>query len=212
MLDLNSRKKIVIFVAILLVTILVGVVLLMMNNNKVEVEIGVTPKDSYLTLDGKQISPGKYKIEKGEHTLFAKHEFFEDATLVFNTNNTDTSRPIYIAPFPGSPEAEEWLNTHNEDMQIWQIITGRKFDEQQEIADSRYPILKYLPHSTIDWKIDYVLNEGGSATFTITTFPYSDPGTADFDKQVETFNAEALEFLKNNGVDIEKEDIAYKTI
>lgn len=207
-----TRKIIVITLLVLLIPVLIWLVILWINRNKVDIEIGVTPAGSYLTLDGKEVKPGKYTVEKGEHTLFAKHEFFEDATLVFNTNNTDVSKTIYVAPYPNSPEAQAWLDSHPEDMQVWQIITGRQFDNEVQNANERYPVLKYLPRNTLDWRIDYTLNENGSATFTITTLPYSDPGTADYIKQVETFNAQALEFLKDNGVKVEQEDIVYKTV
>lgn len=101
--------------------------------------------------------------------------------------------------------------------------TKKLFDDYASEGETpqQDPIVKLLPHQTDKYKIGYVFPEGGGetpATITIT-MKFFAPGDAampatpeeqqEYLSNIRKYRTEALDYLKHNGIDINKYTIYY---
>ncbi|HSW66025.1 MAG TPA: hypothetical protein VLI54_02720 [Bacillota bacterium] len=193
------------FILIAFVSLLAG--------HSITVNVVAIPEDSSISLDGKTIKAGKVRMSRGEHTLTATRQFFDKATRKINTADIDTAQPLYILPIPKSPSAIDYLTKNPKVQQQRESAGGIISIQNQQIITKKYPIVGNLPYKTLDFRIDYSLDDEYNLSLTITTFPIAvqSEDAARYNADVSRYKQEALAYLQSQKVDTSKVSITYKT-
>lgn len=179
--------------------------------SKVTVEIYPVPSDATITMDGKPVQAGKISVAKGKHSFAASRQYFEGITKEVDTDNLSDSKTIYLALYPNSPEGREFLD-HNPDEQLrYERVAGADFSALQEKLLEDYPVTTELPYKTVDYKIDYDINEEQDVVFIVTFNPPNalTPGSDLYKEELRRFKNEALTYLKSKGIDTSKTTITF---
>lgn len=176
---------------------------------KVPVTLVVSPPDSTVTIDGKPAKAGKIYLNKGKHTLKATRKYFSNYIKTIDTATLEKDATIYLLPAPNSPEADAYINSHPEDVQIRAIAGGKEYTDTVEKTNREYPVLTKLPVDAIDYTIDYSVDEQQNVVFEVTLIPVgTSPGSDLYIAQLKEFKALALAWLTKEGVDIKKANIS----
>lgn len=175
------------------------------------VTLTALPEDSTVTLDGKTVSQGRHDLPKGEHTITASRELFDDVTIQVHTDNLENGQIIYLLPLANSPEALQWLRDHPEVQAKREAAGGATSDQNNQRSIANNPIINKLPYEAINFKVDYKSEKNNSLALVITLFPYSDAVTepTQYKEQLMDYKAEATAFLKENNVDTTKMPITW---
>lgn len=208
----DTRKKIIIIGGgVLLVIIVILAIFSFQRVGKVGIEIVLAPKQATLTIDGQPASAGTVYLTKGQHTLKASLEHFDDTSVTIDTNTIDPQKAIYLSPYPNSVEAFAWLQNHPEAQSERERLSGENEAQQLQEALNIHPIMKKLPYETIDYKIGYRVTDENKILFNVVLYPYAKPGDkVNYDKQIATFKEDALNFLRDNGIDTTSAEITFE--
>ncbi len=82
---------------------------------------------------------------------------------------------------------------------------------QTDALENQQPIVQYLPHETIDYKIDYTVNTDNSLTLNVTLYAILNrpDQESSYQAQLKQFKSEALNYIKSIGFDPAKYKITY---
>ncbi len=211
----NQRtRSIIIVLAALAVTVIVfALVIYVPRIGKAEIEVVVVPDDSTLTMDDKPIKQGKLWVESGTHIFKATRQYFGDASVTIDTKTHQTGRAVYVIPNPNTPEARQWLLDHPDQSKILEIPAGIKQDDYTTNLQQNFPIVHMLPKETLNYKIDSPdgIDENGKLMLHIRLYAQLNNGNqmARYKAQLLQDQAEALQFLTSNGVDVNTLSITY---
>lgn len=207
--QLKRRKLLYILAGIVVLGLAWMVILAFSRAGKVPVTIAVSPADSKITINGKTGKAGTLYLSKGKHTFKATHRYFSDYTKTVDTSTLEKNATIYLLPAPNGPEADAYLSSHPEDVQIRAIAGGKEYTDAVEKTHADYPVISKLPIDAIDYTIDYSVDEQKNVVFEVTLIPVAaTPGTDLYIAQLRDYKKQALEWLKNEGVDIAKANIS----
>lgn len=209
---MSRRTKVLIIVGILGVLILL--VLLLINRSNFYVEVKVLPEDSTLTLDGQPIEPGRVELSPGEHTFVASREFFGDATETINTDNISSGHIVFLLPSPDTPEALQWLQQNPEVQRERENLGGQQFNQDAAHVAENYPYVEEeLPYRSLDFNVDYGFDENRVIKLVVTIFlPAAVPeGTPEHAQQFERIKENAIQYMRDIGVDVDNTNIEYRT-
>jgi hypothetical protein len=201
------NRKILVIGGILILLAIVG--FLMVSASGIWVNVVALPKDSKIELDGRPIKAGRVKLAPGKHVFKASRQYFDAVQKSIDTNALDTKKTVYLLPKPSSQEAIKWLNDHPEVQQEREAAGGEEAIIQQQSLLSQYPFIAKLPYETLDYKIDYSVNEAGKISFIVTLYPFADPASPEYGPQVDKEKQAAKNYLSSYGVDTEKVPISY---
>ena len=207
----NSRKKMLVIIGVTSVVIIVGIFLLLFGRTKTyEYIVLVDPPDSILTIDGTPTKPGTISLTKGEHTLKATRDLFEDAVVVVNTDNFTPGQEIFVLPTAVSPEAIAYLESLPDPQNISEKIGAAITSQRATAVNEKYPVVEKLPYNSIDFGISYSVDDDLNISFAIALYPYAKPDNpAGRKKQLTQFKNDALTFLRSNGIDTNTAKITY---
>ncbi|HSX29884.1 MAG TPA: hypothetical protein VLE73_04980 [Candidatus Saccharimonadales bacterium] len=173
--------------------------------------IVASPADSRITIDGKAGKTGTVYVSTGKHTIKATRQYFSDTSVTFNTADIKKSndKKVYVILPSNSPEGDKYIQTHSEEGSIRGYVGGKQYNDTVDTTFQKYPVLAQLPINNIDYTIDYSVDEKKNVTFEITLQPAgTKPGSALYIQQLKDFKAEALDWLKKQGVDTTKATIS----
>jgi hypothetical protein len=93
-------------------------------------------------------------------------------------------------------------------------LSDKEQEEQIEQSDSLekdYPVVKYLPQETLNYKLDYRLSNEDKIVLTIALYAiYNGEGQeAQYNEQLRAYKKEALDFLRSKGEDPNRYEIEY---
>lgn len=201
--------------ALIIIAILMGLLVVAAIFNavtRITVKIAVSPSDATFTIDGKPAATtGEISLTKGKHTLKASRHDFADATKTIDTNDLGPGKKIFLILEPTNAAGSKWLDDHPDEVLEREADSGQTFSKTQKNIIDEYPIVSQLPRDTLDYIVDYVVEEDKSITFIVTVKPYAKPeNKTDYQEQVVLFKKEANDFLTKNGIDINKAKITYK--
>jgi hypothetical protein len=171
----------------------------------------VLPDDSALTLDGNSVKPGRLYLTPGVHNLKATRADFGDDTKTINTADIQKGDVIYMLPKASTLAAKDWLVQHPAVQRAREAAGGAEAERERRLLISNYPFLDKLPQENLHYKIDYSINSQQVVSLTITTLAIIN-GPADYPNYVQNTKAyrqEAINFLKQNGVDVSTFKITY---
>jgi len=209
----GQRRKILLIVGgvIALLIFVASIFSVVDKIGKVELNVAVAPNDAILMVDGKTTQPGKIYVTKGKHELKASKDHFTDDTKTIETDKIDSKLTIYLIPKPDSTEAQKYLDENPSIQQEREHAGDLQATQTQEEISKKFPILTQLPHENPDYKIDYGLSDNNTKiNFVVTLYPYALPGNAAvYQQQLKDFKQEALQWLKDNGIDTTKTTITF---
>jgi hypothetical protein len=182
-------------------------VILFQHWGKVKANIQVLPADSTITLDGDEIKSGTVYLSPGIHTFSASRQYFDRVTKQIDTKNIN-SAPIYLMPIPNSENARGWLSEHPDVQRQREAQGGTESNSTQEKLTKNNSVLDKLPVDTLDYRIDYSVDSNDNISFTITLYAVN-KNPQQYTQQLQQFKAEALQFLKSNGVSPSNYSIKY---
>jgi hypothetical protein len=177
----------------------------------VAVRVAVLPSDSSLTVDGKNTKPGKLYLTRGRHALEATRQDFGKDVKDINTDDISAGTVIYMLPAANSQAARIWLLQHPDIQRQREAAGGSESERLQVLLIKKYPIISKLPKENLHYKIDYSVDNDQKFSLTITTYGIIN-GPSDYNKyvqQTKAYKQEALEFLKQNGVEPSTYPITY---
>lgn len=206
------NKKIIILAGLVLAALAALVALTTLGTlNKVKVEVVAIPEDSSITLDGEPIDAGVVSLEPGTHTLTASREFFTEVSVTVHTDDIVPSEPIYLLPIPSTPEAFQLLEDNPELQQRREAAGAIQAEQKKRSIESRYPYIGELPHTTIDYKVDYGFDDEDQIFIEVTLYPPAavTPGTDLYRQQLQQFKDDALGYLESIGVDTDQTEITF---
>jgi len=205
----QTRKKLLIVIAstIFGAAIVFMLVLVLSRIGKVEVTVNLSPADANFTINGKPAKAGTVYLSKGKHTLKATREHFEDAVVKIDTA-TLSSRIIYVLAAAKNEASEQYLLDHPDEVAIRENAGSAESNERLDNMLKRYPVTAALPHQTLDYKIDYVLEENQEVTFKVKLYPVATAyGTPQRKAQLEELKASAFKWLKDHKLNTSKATI-----
>jgi type 1 fimbria pilin len=208
----QQRKKIIIVsIVVLAIIVVASSMWAVQSNSHVTLKVVVAPQDATLTIDGQSARPGDVSFTKTKHTLKATRKDFADASVDIDASKMKNGDTVYVVPDPNTDAAKKYLLDHPDDQYILQRKTGQDVSAFQSKLDETYPIIRYLPKETLDYKVDYKADAAGKVTFQVTLFPaYETPDNhTQVAAQIEAYKKEALDFMSGQGVDVHKETITF---
>lgn len=178
----------------------------------VKINVVAVPSDSEISIDGTSGKNGTNYVTPGSHDITASRTLFDPVTVTIDTNKIG-DRPIYVLPKANTDAAQQWLYNHPAEQQQRESIVGMLDTEKQQDLAKKYPILAKLPAETSHYKIDYSLggenNDQVSYTVTLYAIINNPSQYASYKAQLNQYRDEALQFLSNNGVDVNTSSITY---
>jgi hypothetical protein len=209
----NKNLKLGLVLLGALVAIILGFNLIsyIQHRGQAAVRVEVLPSDSSLTVDGKNTASGKIYLVKGTHRLVASKPDFDNDIKNINTDDIPASTIVYMLPGANSQAAKQWLLHHPDVQKQREAAGGAEAERLQTLLTKKYPIISQLPKENLHYKIDYSVDSDQKFSLTITTYGIIN-GPSDYDKyiqQTKTYKKEALDFLKQNGVDPNTYPITY---
>jgi hypothetical protein len=208
---LLQDKRIVILGAAVIFILMIIVVWLATGGGKVTLDIAVTPRDATVTIDGKASSAGKVQVAPGKHTIKASRQDFTEVTREIDTARMAPGTTIYMVLDPTNDSGRKYLTDHNDDQMLRERAFGQEFsDTQAQILDN-YPITSDLPYETLEFKVDYEVDESKNVNFKVTIFvPSSTPDNqARVQAEYDAHKQQAIDWMRSKGVDTDKAKITY---
>lgn len=208
----RNRRVIVIGVAVLFVVAALVWYFTSGGGARMKTEIYVAPSDTKVTMDGKPVKTGPVSIKKGKHTFKATRQYFADVTKTIDTATLTGEKVIYLGLAPNDPRGQAFLDSHPEELDRYERISGAEFSALQEKLLKDFPITNRLPYQTVDYKIDYDVTEDKQSVVFLVKFYMPNaltPGTDRYNNQLLKLKAQALKYLESNGVDTKKAKITF---
>lgn len=179
---------------------------------KKTIEIFVVPTDSKVTIDGQPVAAGEIRLRSGTYTFSASRQYFESVTKKINLDDLGPGKKIvYLALYPNSPEGQAYLDSHPDELALYERVAGAEFSALQSKILEQYPVTRELPHQTLDYKIDYDITKDREIVFLITFYPplALGAGSEPYKEFLLYQKKQALDYLKDNGVNTSKVKITY---
>jgi hypothetical protein len=206
----SPKKIILIGGAAVVIVVLAFLILLLGKTRTYEYKALVAPVDSTFTIDGRPAKAGKIKLSKGRHTLKATRELFEGTTVIIDTKDLYPGQAILVLPKAVTAEAKKWLEDHPDTTGVADEIGAVQVTQRSETIDQQYPVVQNLPYTTLDYKIDYAIDDDLNISFTITLYPYAKPDDpVGRQQQLKAFKTKALGFLSGWGIHTDSVPITY---
>lgn len=196
----NSRsRKWIWVVGILLLSLGIwGAVLFFSRLGLNKLQVKALPADSRITLDGRTIKSGTIYVKPGTYTLTASRQYFGTVTKVIDTRKG--TNIVYLLPIPNSAAALEWLSKHPDVQYQREALGGADSENTQQSLTATAPIIKKLPFSNFQYRVDYSIDSAGHIAFQVTLYPSGNPGDPLYQQQLQQYKASALQFLQSNGI------------
>jgi hypothetical protein len=209
----RNRLGRLLLVILFLIILVAGwqTILYLQHRGKVPVNIVVLPDDSDLKIDGAKAKPGKIYLTPGTHHLEARRNDFDPASKTIDTHDIPPGDTVYLLPGANSQPAKDYLLQHPDIQRLREAVGGIEAEKARAALLKKYPVIGDLPHETLHFKIDYSLDSNQALSFTITTYAIIN-GPSDYASylsQTKDYRQEALNYLKDKGVDTTKYDISY---
>lgn len=208
----STKKKFLIVLGAICAVLLPLMIVASLNSSvaKVKLSVYTSPQDATIVIDGKPGHTGDIALSKGKHSITVTRSHFKTVHDTIDTARLDATKSFYIVLQPTDDEGQAYLDTHPDEQTLRQEAAGNGFSARQQAALKAYPFIADLPYDTPNYTINYTIESLGKVTFTITVYPLtSDTTSADYTKQVATFKANALAYLKQQKVNPAKLDITY---
>ena len=113
--------------------------------------------------------------------------------------------------YPNSPEGETFLENNPQEELLYERIGGAEFNAVNEKLGRDYPITNELPYETVDYKIDYdISKDRKTVIFLIKLYEPAAvaTGTDLYKQELQRYKQEALDYLRDNGVDTNSDGVA----
>lgn len=209
-----TNKKTLIIIAIVSAVVALALILLSTitgGSSGKSITVVALPNDSVITVDGKISKAGNVKISEGNHTFKASRQYFKDYQVELNYKDLESGITLYLLPEPNSPQAFELLRNDPELQQQREAAGGEESSRVQKILEANYPIIGELPYENLHYKIGYKLEDTSNIVFTITLYGIINSPSQynEYQKQLSQYKAEALNYLRSNGVDVNKEKMEF---
>ncbi len=210
----KKRLWIIGSVAVGVIIILLIVIPLLSRIGKINVKILASPKDSTVLMDGQPASLGDIWITPGTHSFKVSHQYFFEATKTIDTKTIEAEKTIYIILEPDGEKGLQWLKDHPDDQAIREAFGSQRAEEIQTDIPKEFPIVDKLPQETINYKIDYTTYDASNKklylTITLNAILNRPSQLAQYKADLKTYQAEALKFLTDNGVNLDNVVITYE--
>lgn len=209
--DKRTRAAAVIMVVVVVLFLGWLVVTYLSRRGLDKLVITAIPSDSTVLIDNKPSKSGTVYVKPGKHTLKASRDLFDPTTKNIDTRDTYFVNPVYLLPGASSDKALQWLKDHPAVQAQREAAGGVEDQQAHDRLNRKYPILQQLPAENSHYKIDYSLGSGEQLSFVITLYAIiNDPSQyAAYKQQLQTYKAEALQYLKANGIDTAHVTITY---
>lgn len=149
--------------------------------------------------------PGKLSIE-GNRLVFTPYN-----SLVIGTEYTVTlNAPISIDSKSAKPVKFKFRATYIE----FKNLPKQEKEAQIEQSDSlekSYPIVRSIPHETLEYKIDYIIDSNDQLVLKISLYAILNKPEqrGEYLKQLAEYKVKALDYLRSKGEDPGKYTIEY---
>jgi hypothetical protein len=203
MMEGNRRPLLLIGGVVLVVLVVVIGAFRLFGGSKSKLSVTSIPNDLVLTLDGHEIpANGDVEIKSGSHTLAGSRRGFADYTTTIEAKDGDPLA-VNVYLYANGPEGVQWVQKNPKEALQREAEAGKRFDEIQEILETKYPIIKQLPY----------VGAGFTATYTNSK---SDPKNPEaLSVKMKTFTSDgqqnALAWLKAHNWDPATLDIIWTT-
>lgn len=209
---MSRNRKIILIVSGIVIAVLLGTLIFtqVQKIGKVQIDVVVAPSESTFTIDGQAAQPGINYVAPGKHTLKATLALFTDAVKNIDTATLPAGQKIYLVPSADSPQAVQWLIDHKQaGIEVQGAGDALTTIKNQTIVQA-FPYVTKLPYESIDYRIDYSFNNDQTKIkFIVTLLPYMLTSNPGYKQQLKDFQAEALQWFKDNNIDSTKADITY---
>ena len=147
-----NRTKLIFALLILSFASIVGLIIYQ-NLTPKNVDLVLSPSVATVKLDGtKTVTPGKFHVSPGKHTLEASYSGFETRTTTF----TATSKPTTVTMvLIANAEGLKWLISHPEEQKYRQHVSGSNFEQSQQDRQQKTPLIKILPYYERYFSVSY---------------------------------------------------------
>ncbi len=160
--NLSKKQKLVLigFSILFVIMVAVGIYFAAVQSQMGRVMTDVTPADSTLKLDGKEIPiSGQTYVTPGKHELTASRDAFTSKTTTFEIAKGEAkSFNMYL--LPDGSAGEQWLKDHPEQAYKIDGLIGKEYTELGEKVTAANKILQDLPIIDGTFRID----QGASKT------------------------------------------------
>ena len=202
--DSNKQRNLVIIGGIVFLVVVIGV---WFFTNKVKPDttsftLAYSPVDATVTLDGQPVKAGTVVVKKGSHALVGTRKYFTKATREITTENDLPGTTIYLVLGADTPEAKKYVADHPEEGDIREGASDTQVTIDNDKLIKNYPFIQYLPHETLDYDIEYHTNKDLTVELDVTLNPVTNPAdAASYKSELEDYQGEAIEYMKNNNMD-----------
>ena len=142
--QIRTLNPILIGSAIFIVALIAVVIFWAIDSKKTSsIDILVSPKSAKVSLNGKNYSSKKHKIEPGEYEISISHDQFHQYTSTVTLNKGD-EYDLYVALTP-LDISRSWYLDNPEDNKLTTVIGDRNAKKQAEEFRKKYPIVEVLP-------------------------------------------------------------------
>jgi len=207
----GKRKKIVLVAGICLFLGLVALLVMVLPGSRnVSVEVAAVPSDAVLTVDGQPAKLGKLSLKPGKHTLKATRQYFAEAVKEIDTRTLQPKEVVYLLLGANTPEAQILLLSREADQMLYEKAIGAEFSKTQAQLLKDYPFIQDLPYRTLDFKIDYAVNDKQQVSLKVELYPVATtPGTTEYKQQLEQFKKRALDYIKSQKIDTSRITVTF---
>jgi hypothetical protein len=211
LLDKKNRIILLLLGGIVAGFLIWNLVLFISRIGLVGVNITAVPDDSKITMDGKDVKPGKIYLKPGAYNFTASRQYFTTIKKKFDTNDMLVPGTLYLLPRPDSQEALDFLNKNPKIQQQREAASGVESNAIQKKLEEKSPITSSLPYENSHYKIEYLTDESYNVSYTVTLLAIIN-GPQDYERykaQIVQYKQEALNYLQNKGVNIKKAKITF---
>ncbi len=175
------------------------------------INIIAIPEDSTITMNGREIKPGKIYLKPGTYIFTASREYFDKIEAAIDTKDLLVPNTIYLQPKPNSEEALDFLLNNPEIQEEREAASGVESEAIQKKLIEKNPVIESLPHENSRFKIDYSVTDSLTLRYIVTLYPIIN-GPQDYERykqQIKLYKQESIKYLEDNGVNIKKSDIVF---
>lgn len=141
--------------------------------NSSTVDLLIAPSTAQITINGKKYKNGTYHLPPAEYQVEISMPGFESKTITFTSKQGETS---YIYNYLEESEGTEWYSSHQEDVDLLDVIIPEMSYQKNLLLQEKYPIIAQLPleinyypntYTYIHYTISYTINNDDDITFII---------------------------------------------
>jgi len=200
----HQRLKLILTILIAGVVVMVawGLIGYISHLGKTKVAVHAIPDDSTITLNGMGVGGGNFYLKPGRYVFSATRKDFGKVSQTISIQKDSQPQTLYLLPVPNTAAAIEFLNQHPKIQQDRERQGGINSAVNQVSLGKKYPIISKLPAYTSDYRIDYAVDDKQAISFAITLYAIlNNPQQYNqYQQQLQTDKAEALQFLRTNGI------------